>query len=524
MESQKPTVRLLDATQQPFNLAIASARTCYSSKGILLPEDMVRSEKSLEIRDKVAKSTKKAGHLTTRQHPHFIFTLDKVSRQFVWSFLHSHPYYNSEQVSQRYVEVKPENYYVPASLEGKRRATYLEAVEFASQAYFEFVELLHPFIQDEYFLIYKARANYPEKWQPQIKKKCLEVARYLLPLGTFTYLYHSVNGLTLHRYHRLMNSFNVPEEQRIVVEEMIEKVREMDSLYVQEMDDPIPLEETAEYRFFREFYGDDSSDFRPGHAKIFVREFDQDLDSRYSRLVSYSENSSEILASSVRSVLGVSRESLNDEEAIRLVLDPSKNPHLTSTLNETTMSPLARAMFNVHYTFKKRISHTADSQDQRHRMVPGARPVLLSQYAGMPDYIVPKVVLKYSKLEETYRTKMDGIFRNLNRFLEEGGSPEYATYLLPNAFPIRFYESGDLLNLHHKWRARTCYNAQEEIFQASINELTDLQKVHPQIAKWIKAPCWIRLQGDVKPYCPEGDHYCGTQVWKKELSDYDRTL
>lgn len=106
MPAQKPIVSLLDHSKDPFNLSIATARTCYSSKGILLPSDMITSEKSIEIRDKVAKSTKKAGHLTTRQHPQFIFTLDKVSRQFVWSFLHSHPFYNSEQVSQRYVEVK----------------------------------------------------------------------------------------------------------------------------------------------------------------------------------------------------------------------------------------------------------------------------------------------------------------------------------------------------------------------------------------------------------------------------------
>ena len=98
MNPTKPIVNLIDYSRNPFNLAIASARTCYSSKGILLPEDMVKSEKSIEIRDRVAKSTKKAGHLTTRQHPQFIFTLDKVSRQFVWSFLHSHPFYNSEQV------------------------------------------------------------------------------------------------------------------------------------------------------------------------------------------------------------------------------------------------------------------------------------------------------------------------------------------------------------------------------------------------------------------------------------------
>ena len=187
MNPTKPIVNLIDYSRNPFNLAIASARTCYSSKGILLPEDMVKSEKSIEIRDRVAKSTKKAGHLTTRQHPQFIFTLDKVSRQFVWSFLHSHPFYNSEQVSQRYVEVKRENYYIPQGLSEKELELYLDAVKFSSDAYFDFTQRLNPYIAKEYFSIYKARADYPEKWQDPIKKKSLEVARYLLPLATHTY-------------------------------------------------------------------------------------------------------------------------------------------------------------------------------------------------------------------------------------------------------------------------------------------------------------------------------------------------
>ncbi|EKO33687.1 FAD-dependent thymidylate synthase [Leptospira santarosai] len=524
MSAQKPIVSLLDHSKDPFNLSIATARTCYSSKGILLPSDMIASEKSIEIRDKVAKSTKKAGHLTTRQHPQFIFTLDKVSRQFVWSFLHSHPFYNSEQVSQRYVEVKKENYYVPSELNGKLLELYLDAVDFASRAYFSYTEILHPFIQEEYFQIYKARANYPDKWQVPIKKKCLEVARYLLPLGTYTYLYHSINGLTLHRYYRLMNSYDVPNEQRAVVTEMVDQVRRIDPLYADEMDDPIPLEETTEYRYFDSVFGSGKREFHPESAADFVKEFDRELGGRYSRLVSYSSNGPEILAQSVRSILGISKSSLNDRDAIDLVLNPAKNGHLTSTLNENSMSPISRALFNVQYSFQKRISHTADSQDQRHRMVPGGRPVLMSQYAGVPDYITPFVVRKYPELKEKYDAIHAQIFEKLNRFLDAGGAPEYGTYLLPNSFPIRFYESGDLLNLHHKWKSRTCYNAQEEIFQASVDELTDVTKVHPEIAKWIKAPCWIRLQGEVKPYCPEGDHYCGTQVWKRELSEYSRVI
>lgn len=518
---QKPVVTLIDYTKNAFNLSIASARTCYSAKGILFPDDMEKSEKSVEIRDAVAKSTKKAGHLTTRQHPQFIFAVDKVSRQFVWSFLHSHPYYNSEQVSQRYVEVNTDNMYVPESLSGKLLEDYLAAIHFATKAYSDFIEILKPFVEKEYFAIYKSRAHYPDKWQSPIKKRCLEVARYFLPLATHTYLYHTINGLTLHRYHRLVNKYDVPEEQRIVVQQMIAAVKDVDPLFIDEMEDPLPLEETIEFQFFKEHLNEAESKTL---TEEFINEFDAELNGSYSKMVAYSVNADKILADSVRAVAGISRSQLNDTDAVNQVLSPATNHHLGSTLNETTMSPITRALFNVNYTFKKRISHTADSQDQRHRMVPASRPVLFRHFTGKPDFITPAIVEKYPELKAKYAETMEKIFANINAFLANGGSDEYSLYLYPNAFPIRFYESGDLLNLHHKFKARTCFNAQEEIFSASVDEIKGIQEVHPEIGKWLRPPCWMRFKADIKPVCPEGDKFCGVQVWKKEIEDYARII
>jgi thymidylate synthase ThyX len=517
MEKTKPVIKLIDYTNQAFHVSIASARTCYSSKGVLLPEEMDTDEKAIEIRNKVAKSTKKAGHLTTRQHPQFIFTMDKVSRQFVWAFLHSHPYYNSEQVSQRYVEVKKENFYVP-DLSPALLKLYIETVEFSTQAYFHWIEKLKPFIEQEYFSIYRARAGYPEKWQSPIKKKCLEVARYLLPTATYTYLYHTINGLTLHRYHRLMNMFQVPDEQREVVQAMVAEVQKVDPLFVEEMDDATPIEDTTEYSYFQKFNQTSNT------SSDFINEFDTDLGNRYSKLVLYPQGAENVLAKTVRSVLGLSSSQMNDKEAILSLLDPSRNPTLSSTLNETTLSPLSRAMFSIHYTFQKKISHTADSQDQRHRMVPGARPILMAQYTGKPDYITPTIIQKYPELQEAYSSTQSSIFQKISRFIDAGGSLENAAYLLPNAFPVRFYESGDLLNLYHKWKSRLCYNAQEEIFYASLEEVKDIASVHPNIAKHIGPPCKIRLDASVKPYCPEGDKYCGVQVWKLDINNYQRVI
>src|SRR5262249_40195733 len=109
--SPAPKVRLVHAFDRPFENVVATARTCYSSKGIIT-EDQASARP--ENRDALPRSIYEAGHHTPYQHAHFQFALENVSRQFLWTFLHSHPFYNSEQVSQRCVEVKPGNYAVPA--------------------------------------------------------------------------------------------------------------------------------------------------------------------------------------------------------------------------------------------------------------------------------------------------------------------------------------------------------------------------------------------------------------------------
>ncbi|MBC8145301.1 MAG: FAD-dependent thymidylate synthase, partial [bacterium] len=97
--SAPPRVRLEKAFESPFKNVIATARTCYSSKGIV-SDGTIQLGLFGESRDKdIARSIYGAGHHTTFQHAQFQFTLDNVSRQFIWSFLHQHPFYNSEQVS-----------------------------------------------------------------------------------------------------------------------------------------------------------------------------------------------------------------------------------------------------------------------------------------------------------------------------------------------------------------------------------------------------------------------------------------
>ena len=103
-------------------------------------------------------------------------------------------------------------------------------------------------------------------------------------------------------------------------------------------------------------------------------------------------------------------------------------------------------------------------------------------------------------------------------------SHEFALYLLPNAFPIRFEESGDLLHFHHKWVQRLCYTAQEEIWNSCREEVLQVTERFPEIGRYLQAPCWPRSQAGIRPYCPEGDRFCGVAVWKLPVEEYQRLI
>ncbi len=515
----EPVIRLENYFQDPYNLAIATARTCYSSK-VISTADVDKDDKSRQQRDKIAESIYKAGHHTTIQHPTFQFVLEKVSRQFIWSFLHAHPFYNSEQVSQRYVEVKPENFTIPP-LEDEARVIYLRAVHAQMEAYHRLIELVEPAVITEYQRIFPSRSIEEKRWASSIKKRCQEVARYVLPVATHAHLYHTISGLTLHRYWRLCQQFDAPLEQRIVVQKMVDEVSKIDPHFMKLADEPIAFEQTLEYQAFQQFHAARSN----ATAKEFVAEFDQELGFATSRLIDYKLNAEETMAQAVRSVLGLTRSQLSVDDAVALVLDPSKNRYLAESLTLTTMSKLSRAMVHPHFTFKKKLSHTADSQDQRHRMVPASRPLLIGQFVSQKaDYILPPLIAARPEAESCYRESMEQTWRAIDQLLNLGVSEEFALYLLPNAFPIRFEESGDLLHFHHKWVQRLCYTAQEEIWAASRDEVFQISERFPRIGRYLRAPCWVRAQGQVKPFCPEGDRFCGVAVWRKELEQYQRLI
>ena len=173
--STPPTVTLLrdESTSHPFALAIAAAWSCYGATPAKLENVLklihepapagLAPEKAADRAGRRERALKlyadlfAAGHHTTLQHATFIFVLDNVSRLALWSFFHSHPFYNSEQVSQRYREVSGAVMTTP-SLPDSQLAIYRQAIERSLEGYRRLTEILTPDFERDYAAVFPGRA------------------------------------------------------------------------------------------------------------------------------------------------------------------------------------------------------------------------------------------------------------------------------------------------------------------------------------------------------------------------------
>ena len=501
LSSGSAIVTLRTAPTVPFDGAIAAARTCYS------PRVIGTAEVTDSQRNSIGSLTFDAGHHTVYQHANFEFGLENISRQFVWSFLHSYPFYNSEQSSQRYVKLREPRAYVPP-LSGEARDVYEAAVLRAWDRYAELSALL----KDDAFAIlkelrYVRPTTNPERLkqiEKDAEKRAIETARYVIPIAAFTSMVHTLSGIVLHRLHRMMNTGDAPYETREVVSEMVRLVKEWDPAFFEKVGlAPMPADAVPETHIPTTRRGGD----------VFAAQFDARLNGRWSRLRDVSPDAEEIVAEAVRSVFGLTDSEMSDDEAIEQVMNPARNRYRLEVLNVSHHSPLMRALHHAHYVFEKRLSHTADSQDQRHRMVPASRPLITLADTARPDYITPQLIRANPRAKTVYDEAMNEGWTAKNRLLELGVPVEFAIYVLPNAKTLRFIESGSLLSLLHKWTQRSCFNAQEEIYLASMDEIAQVRAAHPRIGRHIGPPCVVR-NGLISPRCTEGSHFCGVPVWK----------
>jgi thymidylate synthase ThyX len=500
IETAGPRVTLRNAFAHPLDSAIAAARTCYSSR-LIGPEEITEKQ-----RVNIGAATFYGGHHTVFQHAHFEFGLENISRQFVWSFLHAHPFYNSEQQSQRYVRLDRAQAYVPPTgprFGADERGIYERAIARAWDYYRELSSLLETdareILGDIWHVSEMSHPKRVKRVAQQSEKRAIEVARYVLPVAAFTTMVHTLSGIVLHRLWRMQAASDTPTEAREIIGAMVSAVRGMDPAFFDRFDNE-PMEDPPEWK-------------QPAaDGNGFAREFDARLGGRTSKLVDYSARAMDVMADAYRAVVGLTSSECPDTEAIDRLMNPARNPYRRETLNIGVHAPILRALQHANFTFAKKISHTADSQDQRHRMVPGSRPLLTLADMRAPDFITPMLIAGNARAREVYEEAMAAAWSAKNEVIDRSVPREFALYVLPNAQAIRLVETGSLLHLLHKWTMRTCFNAQEEIYQASMDEIAEVRGVFPELARYIGPPCVLRA-GISTPICTEGSHFCGVKVW-----------
>jgi thymidylate synthase ThyX len=500
LETAPPKITLRNAPEGPYDGAIAAARTCYS------PRVIAASEVTEKQRNSIGPLTFEGGHHTVFQHAHFEFGMENISRQFVWSVLHAYPFYNSEQSSQRYVKLREPRAFVPP-LAGEALDVYEQEVVRAWEVY----ERLSALLKDEAWAIlkelrYVRPTNTAERLKAverEAEKKAIETARYVVPIAAFTSMVHTVSGLVLHRLHRMLNAGDTPYEARQVIGRMVDLVNETDPLFFDKVGlDTLAPQDLPESKFPRPHANGDA----------FVADFDRRLGGRGSKLRDWSANAEAVVADAVRSTFGLTGDELPDDDAIDRVMNPARNKYRVDMLNVSYHSPMMRSLHHAAYVFEKRLSHTADSQDQRHRMVPASRPLMTFADTVAPDYVAPRLISQNAAARAIYEQSMQDAWVAKNRLLALGVPLEFALYLLPNAKALRLVESGSLIALQHKWTLRTCFNAQEEIYLASMDEIAQVREVHPRLARYLGPPCVLRNK-IASPRCTEGTHFCGVPVW-----------
>lgn len=458
------------------SIAASTAIQCYAPGVAKMVERT--DDKALGI----AESTLDGGHHTTRLHTNYTWQILGATRSVTHDVFHATPFYNSEQQSQRYVEAKDGNYLMPKDLSSEQSMYFYKSADFANKSYFYLLDKLKPEVEDRVKKMnpeggWKVKTT-ADRLNSKSQKLIQEIARYVLPIGQFTNYFHTLGELQLLRLFRASKFSNFTDEARFIIASMIAEVGKHDQSIMNELEPPL------------------RADFNRS-SNLDKKEFDGLLGSKFSKLISSSIDVGEI---------GVKR-------SLELLAD---------VYDVGMFDPEVSNMRSSWLTFITKISHTGDSQRQRHRRTGASAIDIGLIYTGELDYMTPLVIRENPDLLKKYSVIVERMFENVDIALKMNIPKEYALLLLPNAITVRVKEAGDLFDWVHRWKQRLCYLAQEEIFFASLDQVRDVEKIMPEIKQMLLAPCGIRMAAGVSPRCPEGSRWCGQPVYNWQLDQYEK--
>lgn len=490
-------IKIINIDRDAFNTALAAARTCYSGKNIL-PDDCVdfKSGKDLLL------NIFKAGHHTVFQHTTFTLHISNVSRHIVWRLLHSHQHYNSEQISQRYVDGNKMSFVkIPCDSDNMEKHDNISYNKKIMEYYNK--------INTELTSVFKSIL--PTHLKDNASKKAQEIARYVLPQSMSVTMYHTVDLLTIFRY--IAFSKYTPECTNEAIR-FSQLLRDAVLAECPDFEDIIKYCETLQAEFPNDTEARNNS---------YLKTFENTVFSRINRNYFETENKINYGPCIIYNMTQPLYYSVNKNYSN--ILSPFKifsDPGITGSFST--------------YMY---ISLSCDAQNQRHRMSPGYRPLI--DYGFLNDnhvlenqiYYVPSILL----LEENkhilyiYKECMQYMYEYVKHRKDLGDTR--LAYYLPNAHRVRVITRDDFSNFIHKTQKRLCNTAQEEIANCVTEQLAQLADMDVDMMEEFKdyfisklmRPCEYRKLNNIMPYCPEGSRYCGRKPWSTiaEKGDTDYT-
>ncbi len=449
----------------------------------------------------LAQDTLDQGHFTTRMHLSTTFLLD-CTRSLVHEVFHSQPYHNSEQQSQRTVPATIDHVLIPDNITATQKDFFLHAIEDNFTTYTHLSKMLKPVAEKLYRLrVGQSRFSATERTGqlPKVTNEiAIEAARYALPIGQRTTLFHTVNHITLLRLFRESQQDYVTDEGRHLIGQMITEVIKKYPNFIDDLRLPT---------------GRQKVDYHPAEIHHQKENFDQSLAGHYSKLTSITPHASEILHHAATQARGQEISTLD-------LLNPALNPYLTDLYNDGMHDPVTKSLRTVTLGFNSIYSHSGHSQEQRHRGVSNTHPPIAGTYDGQPDYQIPLIIQNDPLTLEYYQNAMTTLYANVQHALELGITPEIAYLLLPNATSIRVSEQTDLLDFLNLDVQRVCNLAQNEIARSTIDKAIQVHQYLPESRQLFQAPCVIRKNASLSPRCPYGTRYCGQPVYNWTITEF----
>lgn len=486
-----------------FPLIISSALTSTSQKppSIESIDEQLKKGKYKRLPINVLES----GHTTVLEHVVFTLQIQDISRLLAW-ILHYNPFYNTTQQSQRYVVLSKPMFYNPNNN---------KIFEDSVLKDFDGYKKLQKDLEGVVLKAYKERFPYRFKdtiLKKHVKKKSGEIARYVLPLAVNTNLTHTVNLLTILRYIQYFKNIRLFLEDYIVLDNTSQARSKSRSLRLEST-----LKEAEEFsRSLKQVLidYDPRLEILISKADSMIPDFSYDLELialKKAREFDYGLGS----VDGIPYVKLVEYTPKEEHEILKQLSGNWKlqiNKMVATPINTLPISQISGILKKAYYVFYEKMSHSAESQNQRHRTTMPGR-VLLSLNS---EWYIPKLIKQDKEILNSYNRFMHEIWLGVKRSLNESDL-ESAVYLLPNAALVRRTKTVDYPNLLHFDVLRLCLHTQEEVWNLALQETVLVRKVHPKLGDLLLPKCSHRFKAGKTPYCNEGLNYCGIEVWKSEF-------